>query len=277
MTLPWMPVPPVEYRHRELALYRAWEVREHKLTTQPSQLVFGLAEKYSYLWRFFFGISLSATLLFTSEILRARRMRVLWLAGGLVGLLVVTEQSGYPHYLSPAAPVVVLFLIQGLRRLAHWRWHGAAFGPVLVRSLMFIWCLIIGLRSGLLAPWQPPAAAPNYVSWCCTDARQHDREPLQRHLEAESGKQLVIVQNALSSYDTFEWVYNEPSIDQAKIVWASDMGTQGNLELLRYFQGRHVWRVLITDKGWALADTRPARDTSGPSAPMPPASRYSGN
>jgi hypothetical protein len=38
----------------------------------------------------------------------------------------------------------------------------------------------------------------------------------------------------------YEWVYNRAHIDDAKVVWAQDMGEQ-NAELIRYFRGRRVW------------------------------------
>ena len=53
--------------------------------------------------------------------------------------------------------------------------------------------------------------------------------------------QLVIV-----SYDdehdiSSEWVYNDADIDQSKVVWARDMGRDGNRELLQYFSNRQSW------------------------------------
>jgi hypothetical protein len=59
----------------------------------------------------------------------------------------------------------------------------------------------------------------------------------------------------LPAYDTFEWVYNEPSIDDARIVWARDMGDK-NQELLDHFPDRTVWRVTVQPGQWSL--------TSGP-------------
>jgi hypothetical protein len=38
-----------------------------------------------------------------------------------------------------------------------------------------------------------------------------------------------------------EWVYNQPDIDSAPIVWARDMGAAANEELRRYFPQRASW------------------------------------
>jgi hypothetical protein len=252
MTLPWMAVVPVQYRHPEFALYRDYEMEEHKYVTIPADMPLGLAEKMSYFWRFFMGVSLSGVLVFTGRILSARRTRVIWIISGVAGLLAVTEQTGSPHYFSPVAPAVMLFVIQGLRYLAHWSWRGAAFGSALVRGIVPILCLILGVRAATFSPGSQPSSVPNYASWCCTDARQRDREPLLRKLEAESGKHLVIVHYDLTSYDTFEWVYNDPDIDRAKVIFARDMGDQKNRELLNYYPDRRLWRVLIKNKQGVL-------------------------
>ena len=157
-----------------------------------------------------------------------------------------TEQSGYPHYFSPAAPAVFLFLIQGLRYMVHWRAGQAPIGAAVVRCVIPILCVVLAVRAATMSPRSAPSAIPNYLSWCCVDARQRDREPLLRKLEALPGNQLVIVSYDLKTYDTFEWVYNEPDIDRAKVVWARDMGPEKNQELLSYFRGRRVWRVQVT-------------------------------
>ena len=245
-TLPWLTARPVEYRHREFALYHDFEVEEHKHVMRPAEIPFGLVEKMSYLWRFFLGASLSVVLVFTGGILSARRTAI-WIVSSVAGLLAMTmtEQTGFPHYLSPVAAPLLLFVIQGILYLTHWSWRGSPFGPALVRAMVPILCIIVGVRTVTLSPRSQPSTIPNYASWCCTDARQRDREPLLRKLEAEPGKHLVIVHYDLASYDTSEWVYNDPDIDRAKVIFARDMGDEKNQELLNYYPDRRVWRVLI--------------------------------
>ncbi len=73
----------------------------------------------------------------------------------------------------------------------------------------------------------------------------NDREPLVRQLESIPGKHLVIVSYELKSYQTLEWVYNEPDIDASRIVFARDMGLEKNAELIRYYPDWRVWRVVV--------------------------------
>ena len=57
-----------------------------------------------------------------------------------------------------------------------------------------------------------------------------------------------------------EWIFNAADIDAAKVVWARDMGTAANRELLDYFRGRTVWDVQADDDPPKLL---PYTDTSG--------------
>jgi hypothetical protein len=50
-----------------------------------------------------------------------------------------------------------------------------------------------------------------------------------------------------------EWVYNAADIDAAKAVWARDMGTADNEELIRYSKGRQVWLVKPDEKPPSLS------------------------
>ena len=66
-----------------------------------------------------------------------------------------------------------------------------------------------------------------------------------RPLEREAGAQLVIVRNELLTYENMEWIYNDPDIDRARIVYARDMGVDKNQELIRYYPQRRVWSLVI--------------------------------
>ena len=64
-----------------------------------------------------------------------------------------------------------------------------------------------------------------------------------RQLENSPGQHLVIVAYGREHDLNHEWVYNAADIDAAKVVWARDMGTRENEELLQYFHDRRVWRL----------------------------------
>ena len=65
MTLPWQSVPVVTYRHPEFQLYRDFEAGEHVFSTAPGLMALGVVVKFSRLWRYFFGFTLSVVFLFT--------------------------------------------------------------------------------------------------------------------------------------------------------------------------------------------------------------------
>jgi hypothetical protein len=68
-----------------------------------------------------------------------------------------------------------------------------------------------------------------------------ERAVLLRQLQQLPGRQLVIVSYGSHHDVDREWVYNEADIDMAKVVWARDMGKDGDKELLQYFRDRKVW------------------------------------
>jgi hypothetical protein len=70
-----------------------------------------------------------------------------------------------------------------------------------------------------------------------------ERAAILRQLERLPESQLVIVRYGKHHDLDREWVYNEADIDDAKVVWARDMGRGGNQELLDYFRNRKAWVV----------------------------------
>src|SRR5207248_10161195 len=72
------------------------------------------------------------------------------------------------------------------------------------------------------------------------------RAQIVSSLNAAPGQHLVIVEDR-PPFGHGEWVYNGADIDSSKIVWARDMGSEKNKELLEYFRGRTVWTVNLAD------------------------------
>jgi hypothetical protein len=87
-------------------------------------------------------------------------------------------------------------------------------------------------------------------------------------LERLPGRQLVIVRYSANHDVFYEWVYNAADIDDAKVVWARDMGPAENQELLDYFKDRQVFRLEADENPTKLllysAANSTARQAYGP-------------
>jgi hypothetical protein len=123
--------------------------------------------------------------------------------------------------------------MQSMRHLRFWQWRGKALGGELVRAVPMICCAMALLRVSAVvahAQIEPPYPRGNL-----------QRAQIAKYLEGLPGPQLVVVRYS-SNHDAHgEWVYNNAEIDEAKVVWARDMGNSGNEELLRHFRDRQVW------------------------------------
>jgi hypothetical protein len=91
-----------------------------------------------------------------------------------------------------------------------------------------------------------------------------DRARLMAELERLPGQHLVIVHNRRSAIGMFDWVYNEPDPDQAKVIWARDMGKQANEQLVRRYHQRRIWYV---DQDDGIRRLRPYPDDVFPLDP----------
>jgi hypothetical protein len=73
--------------------------------------------------------------------------------------------------------------------------------------------------------------------------KEIERARLQARISRLPGQHLILVHYGVRDVPSKEWIYNRADIDNSKIVWARDMGSEANQELLCYFAKRHVWYV----------------------------------
>jgi hypothetical protein len=195
-----------------------------------------LAEKFLDLWRFHLGPVLTIPLFAFSCLFRDRKMRWPLVAQGafLIALLPVTWTL--PHYFAPATALLYVLLLQCMRHLRLWQWHGKPVGTALVRSIPVICCAMILIRLTAVA-----AHAAIEAPW---PRGNLDRAQIVRQLSQIPERHLVIVHYgvnwALEHDPGHEFVYNSADIDNARIVWAHDMGA-ANQQLINYFRDRQVW------------------------------------
>ena len=224
---------------------------------------------------FYFGPALLLPLLMLPNVLRDRRTRVLVAVGtvGLVGLAV--EVFFIPHYAAPMTAIFLALVVQGLRHLRVWRWHGRPAGVFLVRSVPLVYGGALALR--LLAPPLGLPVTETGLWWLRLPPSERGlgRADLLARLERMPGQHLVMVRYG-SDYDPgrqIEWVYNRADIDHAKVIWVRDMGRAQNAPMLDQYRDRDVW-LIEPDRGPVrlqpyLGSPDPTRDSRSPAAVLP--------
>ncbi len=223
-----------QYHHAVMRDYYAgWEVGQFDEAHTFTGFMRRTAHKFLELWRFYFGPAFSVPLIMFPWILKDRRMRLALVAGCIFTLGWLVETWTFPHYVAPAAGLVYLVLIQCMRHLRLWRRNGAPAGQYLVRSVPVVCIAMVLLRTtGIVvhAPLEPRWPIGNL-----------DLVRVVDRLNAIPGAHLIIVRYGPDHNVDRDWIYNEPDIDRARIVWARDMGKEQNLEVLQYFRNRHAW------------------------------------
>jgi hypothetical protein len=156
----------------------------------------------------------------------------------LLSGLLVESWFAHSHYAAAALCAMLAIALYGLRNLRVWSPRGVPVGLMTSRAIvlvMAIW-LFFPLGERVLNPDLLPINERNLPP-------QLDRARLEAQLGGIPGQHLIIVHNRHSYNGSYDWIFNKPDIDHAKIVWARDMGAEKNEELLRYFTGRQVWLV----------------------------------
>ena len=105
------------------------------------------------------------------------------------------------------------------------------------------------------------------VAYCFISAKTNPPTryaALEQRLEQMSGEHLVFVRYPENHNVHLEMVYNKANIDQAKIVWANELSSAENDELVEHFGGRQVWIWDVGDREHPLVQyqTNPQTPTA---------------
>ncbi|HKI25306.1 MAG TPA: hypothetical protein VKA07_03225, partial [Candidatus Sulfotelmatobacter sp.] len=233
------PRPEPAYHHAVIRDYYRWELGEFERNRTLRGYIERGAEKLVAWWQFYLGPLLTVPLLALPWVVRHRKMALPLLLCGVMIAAFSVQTWTFQHYFSPAAGALYILLVAGLRHLRLWRTRGRAlgpgWGPAIVRAIPVIACAMIVVRVVAVATHtriEPTWPRGNL-----------ERSAILRQLRQSPGEHLVIVRYGPGHNRDEEWVWNEASIDQAKVVWARDMGENGNQELLQYFKNRHFWQI----------------------------------
>jgi hypothetical protein len=239
MGLAWAPIPRIEHRHIELAQYYQYEIGEREKVDGPGDLIEFLTFRLEEYWRFFLGPALTIPLIMLGRVWKRRRILFACLAGGLAAILL--EGAASPHYLAPAAAVIVAILVECCRHLQASRVHSARVR--IVPLLPAVMALVLVLRIGAQTAGLPYTQKFNFQSWCCRVEGDLNKARISATLRRIPGDHLVIVKTKTDVMNLFQWIYNDADIDRSRIVWARDLGADRNRQLQAYFAARQVWLV----------------------------------
>jgi hypothetical protein len=227
------PRPEPVYQHKEIRDFHTdWEMSFYQ--GQRSVAGFATWSLVKALSLFIGYFSLAGLLLpivaMPLAVERNRWMRFALLSCGLFVAALLPETFCQLHYAAPITGLVILLPLQSMRQMRLWRWRGWRAGRLMMRASLIL-------------------CAASFVVFCVLHARSSQlendlgtqRARILDGLNREEGRHLVIVRYTPEHSPHNEWVYNEADIDNARVVWARDMGADRNLELINYFKDRRVW------------------------------------
>jgi hypothetical protein len=239
--------PEPDYRHPVMRDYYRSEAREFQRNLTLAGYLQRGTQKCLEWWKFYLGPLLTLPLLTLPWIVRQGKMRLpLAICAAMIAAFAVQTWT-LPHYFSPAAGALYILLTQGIRHMYARRGivkDAALAIPILACAMIVIRVMAAATHTQIEPAWP---------------RGNLERAAILRQLRAMREEQLVIVRYGPDHDIDREWVWNEASIDDAKVVWARDMEDAQNQELLEYFKNRQVWRLDADDPSPKLQAARPSR------------------
>ena len=208
-------------------------------------------------YRFFFLAPLYLALL--AFIATIRDYRSAWIL--LTALLFALGVNFFPafqfHYLAAIVCLMILMCVKGLQGLSQWTLQGRAVGREAARLVLFL-CVahfLFWYSLHLFESDDFSKAMMAYETWDNINHQNPDRRRLVNdELASVPGKQLIFVRYSPRHIFQDEWVYNQAAIDEARVVWARDLGPDENAKLRDYYPDRVTW-LLEPDSRAAEVDS----------------------
>ncbi|HTM12489.1 MAG TPA: hypothetical protein VL127_06245 [Bryobacteraceae bacterium] len=234
MALAWTPPPRIHNRHIEMANYYDYEVGEHEKVADPVNIIEYFTLKIEEYWRFFFGPVLTIPLIMLGRVWQRRKMLFAGLAGAFAAILL--EGAASPHYLAPAAAVLIAILVECCRHL-----QGARIR--ILPLLPAVMALVLALRIGAEQAGLSYTQELNFQTWCCRVEGNRNKPRIMAELAKTPGNHLVFIKAKTDTHNLFQWIYNDADIEGSRFVWARDLGDAENARLAASMAGRRVWMV----------------------------------
>ena len=195
---------------------------------------------------FYAGFALLLPLVMIRRVFLDKRLRFLVLCCLVLVAGMSIEIYLLPHYVAPFTAVFYAIGLQCMRHLRVLKSNRQPVGLSMVRSIAVVIVLLAGLR--LFArplhvgvPQQPTSGWNS--TWFGPEHYGDDRARVEAQLDGLPCQQLAIVRYGPKHDNLNEWVYNSPDIDASKVVWARELDTADNKELIDYYRNRTIWLV----------------------------------
>ncbi|HTC87954.1 MAG TPA: hypothetical protein VK686_06625 [Bryobacteraceae bacterium] len=237
--LGFLPAKDVTFRHRVLRdMYRK-EIAHHTIYSSWQAFLDSLDVRAFENWSFFCGPVLTIPLLLLPQLFRDRRTRPLVLILAVMLGLNLFQMVLYPYHLGPIVPAIFAVIAQGARHI-----YVLLSRTRPARALAF--AVLLPLCVALVSTMKLEASdlgIPLTYWEHGAEAHGDTRAYLQAWLARRPKNQLVIVHYSTLHSPDQEWVYNGADIDHSKVVWAREMDTRADAQLIQYFKDREVWTL----------------------------------
>ncbi|MGI9628502.1 MAG: hypothetical protein ACR2QM_16835 [Longimicrobiales bacterium] len=228
--------PPVEPEYRREIVrdfYREWSGEYMKDMRRPWFFFTEAVIKAANLMMFFTGVTGFIALLALPKLWKERRYRWgLCTVSSVLGVAFLTR--GFPHYVAPVGPLILLLYIAALAAVTEID-RPFLRGRFLVRvSLAVIsasFVVRLGLHAGDFQPYR---------------AFRQDRARVVATLAETPKPDLVFVRYEEGHDPHQEWVFNGASLPNSEIIWALDLGPEANARLLGAFGDRSTWLLTVS-------------------------------
>lgn len=228
----WQPLPaPGTYADETLQLAHRSFLLEYRRTASIPSFVADRAQRIGKVAVFYFGPMWIVVALALPALLRSGRTRFLAVTSGVGVAAICLSVPFQLHYAAPFTACFAGLTTGALRWLSNYRPNRVRIGRVVVTAApaIVLWTAIQASTAPLL---------PSHLA---------SRPALVQRLRQAGGKHLVFVEYGANHAFRDEWVYNEPDPNRAAIVWARNLGSDRNRELVRLFPGRSVWLLRPDD------------------------------
>jgi hypothetical protein len=148
-----------------------------------------------------------------------------------------------PNYIAPLSCLIFFLAANGIRHVNAFRIKRSRIGRIAVVLLLLVTLgsagsnIVVNRMRPAFRPWQKEHAY----------SRGEERDRIINDLSSKRGRHCVVVRYGSNHFFADEWVYNRADIDGSRVIFARELDTERNRDLVRYFSDRTFWLLDVYD------------------------------